>query len=82
MKNCKNYSKCGNKIDEKYIYCLDCNTNFAKDNALVDIARSIKQLNWNIGLMAEFKKQSNPKLWNKIKADWKKKNNDPDLENQ
>ncbi len=81
MKKCKNFAKCNNKIDEKYTYCMDCNTKFAKDNALTEISKTLKQINWNIGLIGEFKKQENPEKWNAIKADWEKKNKDSDLDN-
>jgi len=71
--------KCGTHIDDKYKYCQSCNNAFAKDNALIEISKTLKQLNWNLGLIGEFKKQQNPELWDTIKADWKKRNKDEDL---
>lgn len=73
MKECKNFKKCGNKIDEKYKYCITCNTEFGKDNALIEIAKTLKQMNWNLGLRNEFIKQENPEKWEAIEKDWKEK---------
>ncbi len=79
MKKCL---KCEAKIDEKYKYCQKCNNQFGKDNAMIEISKTLKQINWNLGLRNEFYKQQNPELWDKIKADWKKRNKDPDLDGQ
>ena len=73
MKECKNFKKCENKIEEKYTYCMDCNTKYAKDNALTEISKTLKQINWNLGLRNEFYKQENPKKWEAIEKDWKEK---------
>jgi len=73
--------KCGTHIDDKYKYCQSCNNAFAKDNALIEIAKTLKQINWNLGLRNEFVKQQDPELWEKIRKDWKAKNSDPDLDN-
>lgn len=81
MKDCLNIKDCGNRIDEKYKYCQKCNGQYAKDNALIEISKTLRKMNWNLGLRNEFVKQSNPELWNKIKADWKKLNKDEDLNN-
>ena len=80
MKNCLNFKACGNRIDEKYKYCQSCNGQYAKDNALIEISKTLKQINWNIGMRNAFIKQQDPDLWNKIQKEWKEKNKDPDLD--
>ncbi len=80
-KKCENFSKCKNMCGEKYKYCQQCNNQFGKDNAIVEISKTLKQMNWNLGMRNEFMKQTNPELWNKIQKEWKEKNKDPDLDN-
>lgn len=65
--------KCAIKIDDKYKYCQDCNNKFAKDNSFLEIAQALKYINQNLGLRNEFLKRQNPKMWEEIQADWKKK---------
>lgn len=66
---------CGTQIDDKYKYCQKCNNQYGKDNALIEIAKTLKQMNWNLGLKNEFTKRTNPKLWKEIEKEWKKKEN-------
>ena len=32
MKKCKNFERCQNMIDDKYVYCKDCVDNYKKDD--------------------------------------------------
>ncbi len=72
-KKCKNFKRCGKMRGDSYDYCRDCNNQFGKDNAIIEIAKTLKQINWNLGLRNEFYKQENPKKWEAIEKDWKEK---------
>jgi len=72
--------KCGKQIDDRYKYCQKCNSDFARENAITEIAKTLKQINWNLGIRNEFMKRTNPELWEQIQKEWKEKNTDPDLD--
>ncbi len=83
-KKCANFKKCGMKCGDGYDYCQKCNASFGVDNAIVEISKTLKQMNWNLGLRNEFAKRTNPKLWDEIEKEWKdkaKKNEEDEEDN-
>ena len=78
------WDSCTKRIDDKYNYCLQHMTYIKKENSQSDnfsrIAKSLEQLNWNIGFICEIEKRNNPELAKKIQTDWdsKKKEKEDD----
>lgn len=64
---------CGISTPGDYKYCIKCNKEIGKANAITRMADSLEKLNWNIGLITEIWKKKNPEMAKEIEDDWKKK---------